>query len=153
MNQEKCLKTLDPALHRSGPGIATQNSMDGVGVPSVFNYLDYREFVRDRFDSLRKITPELSHRKFVRKAGFSSPSVLNGIMTKRRGLSPEGAAGIALALELNEIETEFFINLVRLSVAKLESDRMMIRSRLADAQIRPPESLSTAADLLHRSQS
>lgn len=95
----------------------------GIRMVSVFDYSDFRKFIRDRFEMLRSEREGFSHRRFTRLAGFSSPSVLSGLIEGRRGLSDEGAKKVSKGLKLNAIESEYFILLVKLGNARTSSER------------------------------
>lgn len=79
---------------------------------NVFEYLDYRAFLRDAYQNLKQTQPSFSYRWFSRKAGLSSPNFLKLIIDGQRNLTATTAEKFAKALDLNAQETEFFCELV-----------------------------------------
>jgi uncharacterized protein (TIGR02147 family) len=79
---------------------------------SVFNYLDYRHFLRDYYDFHKNGPSPFSYRSFSQKAGFSSHNVLKFIMRGERNIAAESIDRFALALGLNDREKEYFRLLV-----------------------------------------
>ena len=83
----------------------------------IHSYLDYRQFLRDRFRKLKK-TGKATHRSLSKKAGFASPNFLKLVMEGERNLSERSIAQVAGAFDLNDREREFFAALVRFNQAK-----------------------------------
>lgn len=84
---------------------------------NIYSYLDYREFLRDRFTALREKTPEFSYRFFAQVARVS-PSFLKLVATKRKHLSQKSVFKFAKALGLDSTETNFFNHLVLFNRSK-----------------------------------
>ena len=59
---------------------------DEVRLPSVYEYLDYRQFLRDHFAASKKAKPQYSFRYFSRRAGLSSSNFLKLVMDGKRNL-------------------------------------------------------------------
>ena len=97
----------------------------------LFTYLDYRKFLRDSFDELKRTRPSFSHRAFARLAGFSSSNYVMLVMQGKRNLSGDGIFKIAKALKLKKAEAEFFENLVRFNQATSDAERNFYYSRIA----------------------
>lgn len=102
--------------------------------PAVFEYDDFRLFLRDIYAFYKRTTSFFSYRYFSRRAGFASPNFLKLVIEGRRNLSPESAARCSEALRLSKAEAEFFENLVRFGqarspAAKSESARLIMKSR------------------------
>src|SRR5215510_14248092 len=83
----------------------------------IHSYLDYRQFLRDRFRQLKK-SGKNTHRSLSKKAGFASPNFLKLVMEGERNLSERSIGQVAVAFDLNEREREFFAALVRFNQAK-----------------------------------
>ncbi|MBI2083744.1 MAG: TIGR02147 family protein [Deltaproteobacteria bacterium] len=79
---------------------------------NIFEYLDYREFLRDWYKSHKSGRSTVSLRSFSKKAGFTSSNILKLVMDGNRNLTAESAAQFAIGLGLNKQETAFFLNLV-----------------------------------------
>lgn len=93
--------------------------------PSVFDYDNYREFLRDIYQHFKQTTSHFSYRYFAMRAGFSSPNFLKLVIEGKRNLSQESATKFSYALKLNKSEADFFENLVRFCQSKLPSERVM----------------------------
>ena len=91
--------------------------------PNIFDYLDYRAFLRDLFN-FRKLKNHLfSYRVFAGKAGFSSPNFLKLVIDGKRNLSNESIGKIAKGFGLKKQEREFFENLVFMNQASTNDDK------------------------------
>lgn len=84
----------------------------------VFGYTNYRTYLRDLFEAIRRESPEFSFRSFSRIAGFGSPSFLKLAIDGKRNLSAASVEKVVRALKFNQPEAEFFRNLVQLNQAK-----------------------------------
>jgi len=79
---------------------------------SVFNYSDYRQFLRDWYDEAQECDEKFSARNFARRAGLASPSFLKMVIDGKRNLAPERIDKFASALKLEDDERAFFTDLV-----------------------------------------
>lgn len=86
--------------------------------PDVFDYLDYREYLRDYFEAAKENIPAFSHRYFARRAGFGSSNYVHLVMNGKRNLSVESLRQVIDGLGLNAEEAEFFSGLVNFNQAK-----------------------------------
>lgn len=80
--------------------------------PSVFEYMDYRAFLKEMFRYKKETQPAFSHRYFARLAGFSAPNFLKLVMEGERNLTHLSIAGIAKGFKLKKQERDYFENLV-----------------------------------------
>jgi uncharacterized protein (TIGR02147 family) len=94
-----------------------------MGLPEIYAYLDYRQFLRDWFDAKKAVNPRYSHRLFARRAEQRSPSMLLFVMEGKRNLKPRTVQLFASAMGLNEEESAFFSQLVAMDQAELPADR------------------------------
>lgn len=85
--------------------------------PCIFDYIDYREFLKDMFAFKKETMPSYSYRYFSRLAGFSSPNFLKLVMEGQRNLTNTSVAGIAKGFKLKKPERDFFENLVFMNQA------------------------------------
>jgi len=91
----------------------------------IFEYDDFRIFLKDAYVRLKSEDPKFSHRYFAKATGFRSPSQLRDIITGRRNLTASTTRKFAKAFRLNKEETHFFINLVFFNQAKTSEDRLV----------------------------
>lgn len=91
--------------------------------PDVFEYLEYRAFLRDYYAHEKKKHRGFSHRAFSRRVGLGSPNHLKRVMDGERNLTPEMAERFALAMGLAGEAADYFVQLVRLGQAKGSLER------------------------------
>lgn len=85
--------------------------------PSVYDYDNYRDFLRDTTDFLRT-NSGFSLRSFSEKSGIKSPSFLGMVISGQRGLTAESLTKIGLGLGLSKPEFKFFEALVHFNQSK-----------------------------------
>ncbi len=90
---------------------------------SVFEYDNYREFLKDSYKSLKEQDKKYSFRFFSKLAGFKSSSVLKMIMDGQRNMGSRCIDQFAQALKLNPEETSFFRILVQFNQAKTVDEK------------------------------
>lgn len=91
--------------------------------PNIFDYLDYRAFLRDLFNFKKYNNRLFSYRVFSGKAGFSSPNFLKLVIDGKRNLSNESIGKIAKGFGLKKQEREFFENLVFMNQASTNDEK------------------------------
>ena len=89
----------------------------------IFQYLDYRGFLRDAYVELKREQRGFSYRWFAKKAGMASPNFLKLVTDGKRNLSPVSADAFAKVLELSLRETEFFLALVAFNQAESAAEK------------------------------
>jgi uncharacterized protein (TIGR02147 family) len=99
------------------------SEVDVMNRPCIFDYIDYREFLKDMFAYKKETTPSYSYRFFSRLAGFSSPNFLKLVMEGQRNISNTSIAGIARGFKLKKPERNFFENMVFMNQAADHSER------------------------------
>ncbi len=87
-----------------------------VYIPSnIYNFSDYRDFLKDRYRQLKEADPVFSFRFFSKQAGFGSPNYLKLVMDGKRNLSSDAIPKFAKGLRLDPHESEFFKYMVQYS--------------------------------------
>ena len=81
-----------------------QNS---ISRPDLYRYHDYRLFLRDRIEFLKKSKPDFSLRSLATQAGLAV-GYLSMVLNDKRGLSSEAAARLMKPLGLNIQEVQYF---------------------------------------------
>jgi uncharacterized protein (TIGR02147 family) len=89
-----------------------------VNRPSIFEYSDYRAFLKEMFQYRKETMPGYSHRCFARMAGFAAPNFLKLVIDGKRNLTSASIARVAKGFKLKKPEREFFENLVYMNQAK-----------------------------------
>lgn len=86
--------------------------------PNIFEYTDYRTFLKESYDYLKETKPGFSHRYFAKRAGLSSPGCLYKVVKGERNLSKDNIQKFSLALGLTKKEQQYFDMLVSFNNAK-----------------------------------
>ncbi len=100
----------------------------------IFEYTDYRQFLRDFYEGRKKTAEKFSLHRFALMAGFHSAGFLKMILDGKRNLSHESIRKMAEALRFNKDETYYFTHLVLLNQARDSDEKkfhaeMLLRSR------------------------
>lgn len=110
---------------------------------SIFDYRDYRTYLKDWYETAKKIHPLFSYRAFAKKAEFKSSNFLMLVINGKRNLTKKSLEKTANALNLNKQEREFFENLVFFNQAKTHSEKNNFYKRLLKckkySQLKPIE--------------
>ncbi|NLD92273.1 MAG: TIGR02147 family protein [Fibrobacter sp.] len=80
--------------------------------PNIFEYYDYRQFLKDLIAHEKQRSSVFSNRYIVQKAGFKSPTALKHVVDGKRNLSLESANKFASALKIEGIKRHYFLTLV-----------------------------------------
>lgn len=78
----------------------------------IYNYSDYRQFIKDYYESNKAITPAFSYRYLAQKAGINSSAFFKFIIEGKRNLTKQTILKTCVALKLIDKEAEYFENLV-----------------------------------------
>ena len=100
----------------------------------IFEYSDYRQFLKDWFLAGKKTRASVSYRSFSKKAGFHSSNFIMLVIQGKRNLSEESLTKCIAALNFNKQEGEFFRNLVFLNQAKTHQDKNFYYQRLLQSR-------------------
>jgi uncharacterized protein (TIGR02147 family) len=91
--------------------------------PSVFDYSDYRRFLRDSYEARKRTDPKFSHRYFSQKAGIRSSGFFANVLSGKRNLTTASILRFASALKLKKDESDYFQNMVGYCQAKTVEER------------------------------
>lgn len=92
-------------------------------MPDIFDYMDYRQFLRDYCEERRRENPHFSYRYLSQKMGIRSTGFLSMVVAGKRTMSEESAAKLARLLKLTKKESDFFICLVRFNQAHSHEEK------------------------------
>ena len=92
---------------------------------SIFDYTDYRRYLREYYAWAKSNQRGFSHRAFMAKTGMSGPNYFKRVMDGVHNLTENSIPKFAAALGLAEAEGEYFKYLVRFNQADTleEKDR------------------------------
>jgi uncharacterized protein (TIGR02147 family) len=82
---------------------------------NIFEYGNYRDYLKDMYQLLKKEKASFSFRYFSKTAGFLSPNFLKLVMEGQRNLSAQSIEKFSIARKFNKKEADFFRNLVYLN--------------------------------------
>ena len=89
---------------------------------NIYDYLDYREFLRDYYIEKKKNNPHFSHRYIAQKLGFDSGYFAKITQTQRH-ISIALAEKFAAFFKLGSRESEYFRTLVHFCKAETHSEK------------------------------
>jgi uncharacterized protein (TIGR02147 family) len=81
-------------------------------VPFIYEYLDYRQFLREFFGEQKEKGTGLSQLAVSRKMGITSTGFLSNVIAGRNNLTRPQIYELAKIIKLNKRETAYFENLV-----------------------------------------
>ena len=95
---------------------------------SVFEYDNYREYLKDKHDSGKRAS--FSWRAIALRAKISNPNFLRQVMLGERNLSEKKVVAVGMAIGLQGVELEFWILLVEYCQADTEAARKHYKQEL-----------------------
>lgn len=98
---------------------------------NIYEYLDYREFLRDFYADRKANEYGFSHRAFSKRAGLRSTNYLKLVMDGERNITPEMAQQFAQGCGLEERAADFFCELVAFNQSQNAPERNRCYERLA----------------------
>jgi len=98
---------------------------------SVFDYLDYRAFLRAYYAQAKQSRAGFSFRTFSKRAGLRSPNFLKLVIDGERNLGRDASPKFADALGLVGSERDFFLDLVAFDQAADVAEKNRVFERLA----------------------
>ncbi len=98
--------------------------------PQIIDYLDYKDYLRDKFSYLSSQDKKQSIRWLAKKAGINSPQLISMVLKGQRKLSKEMASSLAYALDLLDEEEEYLFLLIDLQDTKVGDHREEILQRM-----------------------
>jgi uncharacterized protein (TIGR02147 family) len=91
------------------------------GEPGIFDYLDYRAFLKDYY--LHKKSRGLSYRSISKRVGLKSTNYFKLVIEGKRNLSDEMARQFAAALIDADAGRDFFVELVRFAQSRTPAQK------------------------------
>jgi uncharacterized protein (TIGR02147 family) len=125
-----------PDSHARGGKKSKPAVAKGISVPqaelNIFEYSDYREYLKDYYHVRKGQPGGFSLRTFARKAKFPSHTHLQYVMDGKRNLSQKTLVKLILALELATDQARFFQSLVFFNQAKSSEEKTFHHTRLLE---------------------
>ncbi|MFZ4403980.1 MAG: TIGR02147 family protein [Pseudobdellovibrionaceae bacterium] len=101
---------------------------------NIFNYSDYRQFLKDWFEAQKAQNKSFSYAQFAQKAGFEARSFLRLVIMHKRNLSVDGIAKMQKGLGLSANDTEGFRLLVLANQATAIENRLRLWEQFLSLQ-------------------
>jgi uncharacterized protein (TIGR02147 family) len=99
---------------------------------SLFEYTDYRKFLRDYYDLKKGEKKGFSLKVLADRAGFKARDYVLRVMNGSRNLSQSGAFMLSSALRLSEKEMDYFTNLVSFNQANMPREKDFFLRKMAE---------------------
>lgn len=80
--------------------------------PTVYEYTDYRQYLRDYYENQKRSAPGFSYRSFASMANLASPNYLKLVIDGDRRVTDRNLPAFVRGLKLNKTEADYFKNLV-----------------------------------------
>jgi uncharacterized protein (TIGR02147 family) len=91
--------------------------------PNILTYLDYRHYLADLFETIKKENPDFSYREFGRLASSSSPNFLQRVRDRKLNISSASIRSLALSLNFNKKEESYFETIAAFDHAKTHDEK------------------------------
>ena len=106
------------------------NNDSGPAEPSLFDYADYRAYLKDWYRRRKLIDTELSYRRLASDIGFKSPGHFSLIVNGKANLSLRILDRFLRYLDLSKKESEYFHALVLYTQAKNAEEKKRFFERM-----------------------
>jgi uncharacterized protein (TIGR02147 family) len=99
------------------------------GHKSVYDYLEYRVFLKDYYAYLKSIDKKYSQRYFAQKLGVKSTGFFAEVLNGKRNLSDQNILRLIKVLKFDRDESDYFENLVQFNQAQSiqEKDHWLLK--------------------------
>lgn len=92
----------------------------------IYQYDDFRLYLRDAFESRKKAEPSFSYRKFAQEAGIRNPGYLLDVIKGKRSLGGKVLAKVAGIFSIKPAEAEFLNLIVAFGQCKSAEEKQEI---------------------------
>jgi uncharacterized protein (TIGR02147 family) len=79
-----------------------------ISMTSIYNYTDYRKFLKDRFAEMKEANRSFTYRYLASKAGFKSPGFFTQVLQDKVRLSKRLIPNLSKVFELKPSEANYF---------------------------------------------
>ena len=100
--------------------------MSSLNQPDIYQFTDYREFVKQYYLYQKQARMGFSYRAFSEEAGFTSPSFIKLVIDGQKNLTKSSIGKLAHAMELDSKQTEYFEHIVFFNQAKSFEDKKQL---------------------------
>jgi uncharacterized protein (TIGR02147 family) len=110
---------------------------------SLFDYLDYRQFLRALFEEKKRENAGFSHRSLMEKLSLQAPGHMLFIMQGKRRLTTAIALRLASYLKFSKRDQRYLLALVRYSDAKTPAEKQYAFEELLQLRQHPSTLVTT----------
>jgi uncharacterized protein (TIGR02147 family) len=103
---------------------------------TIYDYLDYREFLRALFAAKKAEDARFSHRSLAQHLGIKAPGHMLFVMQRKRNLSEELALRLSKYLKLKKPEIAYFLNLIKFNDARASHEKQYAFEQLQSVRRR-----------------
>lgn len=90
---------------------------------SIFEYVDYRQYLRELFEEKKRRNPAFSHRVLAQKLGLSTSNYVMLIMQGKRNLNADLRYRMSEVFGHNRKESEYFEEMVSFAHSKTDAEK------------------------------
>lgn len=101
----------------------------------VFEYTNYRNYLKDQYDELKVTSSSFSYRYFSKQCGFKSPNFLKLVIDGQRNLSHDSIDTFAKFFKLGKRESDYFKKLVLFNQAKTTTEKESLAKEILNSSI------------------
>jgi uncharacterized protein (TIGR02147 family) len=91
-------------------------------MPNIFEYSEYRKYLSDYYEEQKKYR-KFSYQAFADRAGFKTKTFIFKVISGDKALSKKSISKLAIVLQLQKRESQYFDALVRFNDAKTLKER------------------------------
>jgi uncharacterized protein (TIGR02147 family) len=101
-------------------------------MPSLFEYLDYRKYLRDFYYERKRINPRFSYQIWANNAGFRSKSFFPELISGKKNVGDDAVDMIARSIGLDGKSFAYFEALIAFNQAKTHDQKTRAWARLSE---------------------
>ena len=90
---------------------------------NIYDFTDYREYLKVCFEDRKKTVPKFSHRWLSQRLGLSTPNLILLIIQGKRNLTPTVRFRLSELLKHTRKEAQYFEHMVSFAQAKTHGER------------------------------
>ena len=98
--------------------------------PDLFEYSNFRDYIKDYYEFKKEGNPRFSFRMLSQKAGVNSSGYFKSLIDGDKNLSEKLMPSVIKAIDLDDNETDYFATMVRFNQAKKVKDKNILFSKL-----------------------
>jgi uncharacterized protein (TIGR02147 family) len=101
---------------------------------SIYNYTDYRKFLRDRFAEMKAANRSFTYRYIASKSGFKSPGFFTQVLQQKVPLSNRLIPNLSKVFELKRSESHYFELMVHFNQARSHEQKKQYFEKMVNTK-------------------